>query len=69
MHLNGRNLCNPAKLLLVRVDWFSNPTMSSGYLTIAAVTAAVGMAAYAVYFDYKRRNDVEFRKRLSKFLF
>jgi len=39
---------------------------SSAYLTIAAVTAAVGLAAYAVYFDYKRRNDVDFRKKLSK---
>ena len=59
------------KLLLVRVVLFSNPTMSSSgsYLTIAAVTAAVGLAAYAVYFDYRRRNDVEFRKRLSKFHF
>lgn len=42
---------------------------SSPYMTIAAVTAAIGLAAYAVYFDYKRRNDVEFRKRLSKFHF
>jgi import receptor subunit TOM20 len=42
---------------------------SSMYLTVAAVTAAVGLATYAVYFDYKRRNDVEFRKKLSKFHF
>ncbi len=42
---------------------------SSPYLTIAAVTAAVGLAAYAVYFDYKRRNDVDFRKKLSKSIF
>jgi len=32
-------------------------------LTIAGVTA-VGLAAYAVYFDYKRRNDEGFRKKL-----
>jgi len=38
------------------------------YTTIAAVTIAAGLAAYAVYFDYKRRNDVEFRKKLSMFL-
>jgi len=27
---------------------------------------AVGLVGYAVYFDYKRRNDVEFRKELRK---
>ncbi|KAF8969371.1 hypothetical protein BDZ97DRAFT_1915330 [Flammula alnicola] len=39
---------------------------SSTYLTVAAVTLAAGVAAYAVYFDYKRRNDAEFRKKLKK---
>jgi import receptor subunit TOM20 len=34
-------------------------------LTISGVTIA-GLLAYAVYFDYKRRNDVEFRKQLRK---
>lgn len=34
--------------------------------TVAAVALAAGLAAYAVYFDYKRRNDVDFRKKLSK---
>ena len=38
--------------------------MSSRALTVAAVVAT-GVVAYAVYFDYKRRNDVEFRRRLS----
>jgi len=38
----------------------------STILTLAAVTVATGVAAYAVYFDYKRRNDVEFRKKLKK---
>lgn len=33
--------------------------------TVAAVAIAAGLA-YAVYFDHKRRNDVEFRKKLSK---
>jgi len=53
-------------------DAFSNSTSimdnrsSTTYLTVAAVTVAAGLAAYAVYFDYKRRNDVEFRKQLSK---
>ncbi|KDR84067.1 hypothetical protein GALMADRAFT_695672 [Galerina marginata CBS 339.88] len=39
---------------------------STTYITVAAVTIAAGLAAYAVYFDYKRRNDVEFRKKLKK---
>ena len=30
----------------------------------AAALCAVGLLGYAVYFDYKRRNDVEFRKQL-----
>ena len=29
-------------------------------------TTLTGLAAYAVYFDYKRRNDVEFRKSLKR---
>ncbi|KAL9083437.1 MAG: hypothetical protein Q9159_005788 [Coniocarpon cinnabarinum] len=29
-------------------------------------TAVTGFLAYAVYFDYKRRNDTEFRKNLNK---
>jgi len=32
--------------------------------SIAAV--ATGVIAYAVYFDYRRRNDVEFRKQLRR---
>ena len=46
-------------------------TMSSRVstvLTVAGVTVFGGLVAYAVYFDYKRRNDVEFRKRLSMWL-
>ncbi|KAI0089146.1 hypothetical protein BDY19DRAFT_944404 [Irpex rosettiformis] len=35
-------------------------------LTIAGITVAGGVLAYAVYFDYKRRNDTEFRKKLRK---
>lgn len=33
-------------------------------LTVATVTVVGGLVAYAVYFDYKRRNDVTFRKKL-----
>lgn len=29
-------------------------------------TAVTGFLAYAVYFDYKRRNDPEFRKQLKR---
>ncbi|KAF8915423.1 hypothetical protein CPB85DRAFT_1433023 [Mucidula mucida] len=34
-------------------------------LTVAGVAAA-GLIAYAVYFDYRRRNDGDFRKKLRK---
>lgn len=34
-------------------------------LTVASVAAA-GVLAYAVYFDYNRRNSPEFRKQLKK---
>jgi hypothetical protein len=47
----------------------SDRSRSSAYLTIAAVAAAVGLATYAIYFDYKRRNDTGFRKKLSKLTF
>ncbi|KAF5363939.1 hypothetical protein D9756_000275 [Leucocoprinus leucothites] len=35
-------------------------------LAIAAATLATGALAYVVYFDYKRRNDAQFRKKLRK---
>jgi import receptor subunit TOM20 len=37
---------------------------SKTILTLATVTVLGGLVAYAVYFDYKRRNDVAFRKKL-----
>ena len=40
----------------------------STIFTIAGVTVLGGLLAYAVYFDYKRRNDVEFRKKLRMLL-
>ncbi|KAK0491362.1 hypothetical protein IW261DRAFT_1324136 [Armillaria novae-zelandiae] len=41
--------------------------MSSRTTTAVVAGAAVaGLVAYAVYFDYKRRNDAEFRKKLRK---
>ncbi|KIK67618.1 hypothetical protein GYMLUDRAFT_215760 [Collybiopsis luxurians FD-317 M1] len=38
---------------------------TTSVLTVAGITA-LGLVAYAVYFDYKRRNDVNFRKKLKK---
>lgn len=35
-------------------------------LTVAGVAAA-GLIAYAVYFDYRRRNDGDFRKKLRMY--
>ncbi|KAK2465945.1 hypothetical protein APHAL10511_001586 [Amanita phalloides] len=42
----------------------SKPT--SSVLTIAGITIATGLVVYAVYFDYRRRNDAAFRKKLRK---
>ncbi|KAG5639700.1 hypothetical protein H0H81_005883 [Sphagnurus paluster] len=39
---------------------------TSSILTIAGITVVGGVLAYAAYFDYKRRNDVNFRKKLRK---
>ncbi|RDB20101.1 Mitochondrial import receptor subunit tom20 [Hypsizygus marmoreus] len=39
---------------------------TSSILTIAGITVLGGVLAYAAYFDYKRRNDVDFRKKLRK---
>jgi hypothetical protein len=35
-------------------------------VTVAGVTVATSVLAYAVYFDYKRRNDITFRKKLRE---
>ena len=39
---------------------------TSTAVTVAGVTVATGVLAYAVYFDYKRRNDTTFRKKLRE---
>lgn len=39
---------------------------STTALTVAGVTLATGVLAYAVYFDYKRRTDTEFRRQLRQ---
>ncbi|PIL36948.1 transcription factor [Ganoderma sinense ZZ0214-1] len=44
----------------------SSSSRTSTVLTAAAVTVLGGLVAYAVYFDYKRRNDSDFRKKLRK---
>ncbi|KAJ3573698.1 hypothetical protein NP233_g2272 [Leucocoprinus birnbaumii] len=41
-------------------------TKTRNVLAIAAATLATGALAYVVYFDYKRRNDAEFRRKLRK---
>ncbi|KAG8761769.1 hypothetical protein FRC12_009345 [Ceratobasidium sp. 428] len=35
-------------------------------VAISAASVAAALAGYLVYFDYKRRNDPEFRKKLRK---
>ncbi|KIJ69854.1 hypothetical protein HYDPIDRAFT_184391 [Hydnomerulius pinastri MD-312] len=40
-------------------------TRTTTMLTVAGVTVG-GLVAYAVYFDYKRRTDANFRKQLRK---
>ncbi|KAH7343406.1 MAS20 protein import receptor-domain-containing protein [Rhizoctonia solani] len=35
-------------------------------VAVSAASAAIAVAGYMVYFDYKRRNDPEFRKKLRK---
>ncbi|GJJ07406.1 hypothetical protein Clacol_001608 [Clathrus columnatus] len=34
--------------------------------TAGLVTAIAALVGYAIYFDYKRRNDVDFRKKLRR---
>jgi import receptor subunit TOM20 len=41
--------------------------MRASALTLVGVTLVGGLLAYAAYFDYKRRTDVEFRKKLRMF--
>ncbi|KXN67946.1 hypothetical protein CONCODRAFT_42289, partial [Conidiobolus coronatus NRRL 28638] len=36
------------------------------WAVVAVCTAAIAGVGYAVYFDYKRRNDVKFRKTIKK---
>ena len=42
------------------------PSRASTVYTVAGITVLGGLVAYAVYFDYKRRNYVEFRKKLRQ---
>ncbi|KAI0111321.1 mitochondrial outer membrane translocase complex, subunit Tom20 domain-containing protein [Daldinia grandis] len=39
---------------------------TSTALTISAATAATGILAYAIYFDYQRRADPNFRRNLRR---
>lgn len=42
---------------------------TSTILTVTGITVVGGLLAYAAYFDFKRRNDVEFRKQLRTSFF
>ncbi|KAH9927200.1 MAS20-domain-containing protein [Epithele typhae] len=44
----------------------SSASRPSTALTITAVTVLGGLVAYAVWFDHRRRNDKDFRKKLRK---
>ncbi|KAI7109567.1 hypothetical protein KC324_g20194, partial [Hortaea werneckii] len=47
----------------------TQPGQQTSFTTIALASAGVvatGCLAYAVYFDYRRRNDIDFRKSLKK---
>jgi len=39
---------------------------TSTIVSISIGTAVTGLVAYAVYFDYRRRNDPDFRKALKR---
>jgi len=39
---------------------------TSTVVSLSVGTVVTGLLAYAVYFDYKRRNDPDFRKALKK---
>ena len=62
----------PAPASSAVVESSSSSSSSSGgwgawagrALLTATAVAAVGAVAYAVYFDYRRRNDPEFRRHL-----
>jgi hypothetical protein len=41
------------------------PTTSQ-IITIGTVAVVVGIAGYAIYFDYARRSDPQFRKKLRQ---
>jgi import receptor subunit TOM20 len=42
----------------------SGRNVTTTALTVAGVTFVTGAIAYALYFDHKRRTDVEFRREL-----
>jgi import receptor subunit TOM20 len=39
---------------------------TSSVLSLTGATLIGGLIGYAAYFDYKRRNDPEFRRKLKK---
>jgi len=55
-----------ASLAICRSAFASAVMKTSTAVTVAGATVATGVLAYAIYFDYKRRNDTTFRKKLRK---
>jgi hypothetical protein len=51
---------------LTSTSGFERMTSTRTVLLGAATISAAGLLGYALYFDHKRRNDVEFRKQLRK---
>lgn len=45
----------------------SGRTSTMTVLTVAGLTVVGGFIAYAAYFDYKRRSDPSFRKKIRRF--
>ncbi|EIN10928.1 MFS general substrate transporter [Punctularia strigosozonata HHB-11173 SS5] len=44
----------------------SSVSRTTTALVVAGATVGFGLVAYAAYFDYKRRNDADFRRKLRK---
>lgn len=61
----------PRNLPLQSPVFHPSKTMAriSTVLVVAGITVLASFAAYAAYFDYKRRTDASFRKKISEYLY
>ena len=73
MNRGYNDCCHPSTIAIrhvitvIRHSAFTIAVMkTSTAVTVAGVTAATSVLAYAIYFDYKRRNDTTFRKKLRE---